>query len=129
MVTRQQRQTLADGSVVELNAGADILVDFSPARRSVRLVRSEAHFAVATDATRPFVVSAGGVEVRAVGTEFAVRFGSQEIAVLVTEGQVAVARTAAPAPADAVLPTPTEPVLVAAGGRVVIPTEISPAMA
>ncbi|MGH7956064.1 MAG: iron-containing alcohol dehydrogenase, partial [Opitutaceae bacterium] len=79
----------AYGSVVELNVDADILVDFSPVRRAVRLVRGEAHFTVATDAARPFVVSAGGVEVRAVGTGFAVHFAPQEIAVLVTEGQVA----------------------------------------
>ncbi|MGH7958853.1 MAG: FecR family protein [Opitutaceae bacterium] len=126
---RPQQQILADGSVVELNAGADILVDFSPARRAVRLVRGEAHFAVAKDTARPFVVSAGGVEVRAVGTEFAIRFAPQEIAVLVTEGQVAVARTVSSAVADAVPSVPNEPVLVAAGGRVVMQAENSLAAA
>ncbi|MGH7959286.1 MAG: hypothetical protein ACREH8_20075, partial [Opitutaceae bacterium] len=49
--------------------------------------------------------------------------------VLVTEGQVAVARTAAPAAADAVSPIPSESVLVAAGGRVVMRAENSPATA
>ena len=56
-------RTLSDGSVVELNATAEIAVDFSAARRDVRLVRGEAHFSVAKDASRPFVVSAGGVQV------------------------------------------------------------------
>ena len=56
----------------------------------MQLVRGEAHFVVAADASRPFVVSAGAVSVRAVGTEFVVRYSAREIGVLVTEGRVAV---------------------------------------
>lgn len=93
--TGPERRTLADGSVVEFNAGAVIEVDFSPLRRDVRLVRGEAHFAVRKDSARPFVVTAGGVAVRAVGTAFSVRVAPEEIGVLVTEGQVAVERVVA----------------------------------
>jgi transmembrane sensor len=112
---RPEHQTLPDGSVVELNVGAGISVHFSPTRREVRLLRGEAHFAVAKDASRPFIVSAGGVEARAVGTEFLVTFASQDVQVLVTEGRVAVASAA---PASPVLP---DPILVSAGNRVVVP--------
>jgi transmembrane sensor len=113
--TRPDRRTLADGSVVEFNAGAVIEVDFSPLRRDVRLVRGEAHFAVRKDSARPFVVTAGGVAVRAVGTAFSVRVAPQEIGVLVTEGQVAVERVAAAEAAARSGPT-----LVSAGRRLAV---------
>ena len=56
----------------------------------MRLLHGEAHFAVAKDKGRPFVVSVGPVKVRAVGTGFNVRFEQSAIQVLVTEGTVAV---------------------------------------
>lgn len=90
------RQALPDGSTVELNAGARIAVDFTAAKRGVRLLAGEALFAVRKDAARPFVVTAGGVEVRAVGTAFSVRHAEGQVGVLVTEGRVAVERAAAP---------------------------------
>ncbi|MBI4622655.1 MAG: FecR domain-containing protein [Verrucomicrobia bacterium] len=93
------QQTLPDGTVVELKDGARIDVRFGSERSDVRRVfleNGEAHFAVAKDPTRPFIVTVAGVEVRAVGTAFAVGLDQREIAVLVTEGQVAVERTIAP---------------------------------
>lgn len=86
-----QRVALPDGSNVELNASSEVEVVFSAAQRRVRLVRGEAHFIVAKDRARPFVVEAGALAVRAVGTAFNVRLGAQDIEVLVTEGRVAVA--------------------------------------
>jgi transmembrane sensor len=86
-----ERVTLADGSMVELNANTVITVDYSPGERHVKLVAGEAHFTVAHDSTRPFIVGARGVAVRAVGTAFNVRLASAEVEVLVTEGRVAVA--------------------------------------
>lgn len=85
-----ERQTLADGSVVELNAGAQIEVRFDAAERRVRLLHGEAHFAVAKNPARPFVVDAGAVAVRAVGTAFSVSLQISEVSVLVTEGKVGV---------------------------------------
>ncbi len=85
-----ERQTLADGSVVELNAGARIEVRFDAAERRVRLLHGEAHFAVAKNPARPFVVDAGAVAVRAVGTAFSVSLQISEVSVLVTEGKVGV---------------------------------------
>lgn len=89
-------RTLPDGSVVELNGGAEIEVVFTPERRGIRLVRGEAHFDVAKDAARPFVVNAGSVNVRAVGTAFVVRVEPEQVGVLVTEGRLAVDRVVAP---------------------------------
>jgi transmembrane sensor len=86
-----QRVALPDGSVVELNASTELRPAYTPAVRRVRLVRGEAHFTVAKDAARPFVVEAGAVALRAVGTTFNVRMESDKVEVLVTEGRVAVA--------------------------------------
>lgn len=88
--SRAAIRTLEDGSKVALNAGAEIEVSFSPETRRLRLIRGEALFTVKKDAARPFVVMAGTVEVRAIGTEFSVRHAADAINVLVTEGRVAV---------------------------------------
>jgi transmembrane sensor len=125
VVVRPDRQTLPDGSVVQLNAGAEIRVNFTPGRRTVELVRGGALFSVIADAARPFVVAASGVEVRAVGTEFLVRHTAAVVDVLVTEGRVAVAQTGPVPPAEAGTASAPiaamEPVYVAAGGRVSLP--------
>jgi transmembrane sensor len=85
-----ERLTLADGSIVELNQGAKVDVRFTPAERLVELIKGEAHFTVAKNPNRPFIVSAANVAVRAVGTAFSVARSPQEITVLVTEGKVRV---------------------------------------
>ncbi len=118
VVPKPQRQALPDGSVVELNAGAEIAVDYSPGRRGVQLVRGSAHFAVAKDAARPFVVTAGAVAVRAVGTEFAVELAERAVEVLVTEGRVAVEPIAATQASPATQPAP---LFVQAGTGVTVP--------
>lgn len=93
-----ERLTLADGSVVELNRGGKIEPAFTAVERRVRLVRGEAHFAVAKNPARPFVVEAGTVAVRAVGTAFDVLRAESSVEVLVTEGKVHVERPALAAP-------------------------------
>lgn len=87
-----ERRELADGSTVELNRGAMLTEYFTPGERRVRLDQGEAYFTVAHDTSRPFIVEAAGVAVRAVGTEFNVRLESSSVEVLVTEGKVSVAR-------------------------------------
>lgn len=108
-----ESRALDDGTVVELNGGAQIDVQFTAAERRVRLVRGEAHFQVAKNPLRPFLVEAGGVTVRAVGTAFNVLLGSQAVDVLVTEGRV---RVDPPAAAAAARVAPD----VSAGQRVVV---------
>lgn len=84
------RQELPDGSVVLLKEGAQIAQSFSGGFRRVELKLGEAIFEVAKDPLRPFLVSAGVVEVRAVGTAFAVEIAGRAVEVLVTEGTVLV---------------------------------------
>lgn len=84
-------QTLPDGSVVEFKPGARITEDYNSNERRVILDSGEAHFSVTKNPQRPFIVRAGTVDVRAVGTAFAVQLGSTEVEVLVTEGKVSVA--------------------------------------
>lgn len=83
-----ERMTLEDGSIVELNAGAKISVKFTPEERRVLLEWGEAHFTVAKNPARPFIVSADKFAVRAVGTAFSVQLNQQAVSVLVTEGKV-----------------------------------------
>jgi transmembrane sensor len=89
VVRLSEMRTLPDGTVVELNRGAEISIDFSGPERLVRLLQGEAHFTVAKmGPNRPFTVMAGNVRVRAVGTVFNVRMLSESVDVLVTEGKV-----------------------------------------
>lgn len=90
--TRQQQIALVDGSVVNLNVSTDVQVALTPAARRVTLTAGEAHFAVAHDTARPFIVTAGPVSVRAVGTAFSVRLGAHGVEVFVSEGKVEVTR-------------------------------------
>ncbi|GGD69451.1 FecR family protein [Lacimicrobium alkaliphilum] len=84
---------LEDGSVVTLSGRSEISVLLTRARRNIELLQGAAHFEVARDPHRPFVVSALDVEVRAVGTAFEVR-SSDKVRVSVDEGLVNVVATA-----------------------------------
>lgn len=132
---RPDRHDLPDGSFVELNTGAEITVNFSPTRRGIELVRGEALFTVAKDSSRPFVVNAGGVEVRAVGTAFTVRVEPSKVNILVTEGRVAVERASdgqsllrpgEPRATDPPSSPAAEAPVLAAGERIVVPVTESP---
>jgi transmembrane sensor len=80
---------LADGSVLALNSDTLIRVEYTPTQRSLTLLRGEAHFDVAHDTARPFVVRVNSRSVRAVGTAFNVRRrGPLAHEVLVTEGVI-----------------------------------------
>jgi transmembrane sensor len=82
--------TLKDGSKVTLNTDTEIRVGLSARERDVDLKRGEAFFEVEKDSQRPFVVSAGGKRVIAVGTRFSVRRDAEDLEVVVTEGKVRV---------------------------------------
>jgi transmembrane sensor len=126
VILKPESRVLPDGSVVELNKGARIEVNYQPAARNVRLVSGEAHFTVAKNHEWPFIVTVGGVEVRAVGTAFALKLGSENVDLLVTEGRVAVNRPAPDSVPDrSASATPggsAQPLLVSAGGLLVVST-------
>jgi transmembrane sensor len=106
VVLHPERRVLDDGSVVEIKPGAVIDVRYDDAARRIVLLRGEAHFQVEKGRPRPFVVAAGGMEVRAVGTAFAVEHGAAEVEVWVTEGCVAVTKT------------PATPIVPVSGGEI-----------
>ena len=83
---------LPDGSIVELKNDAELIPDYSKTTRSVTLLKGSAYFQVSKDKKRPFIVTAAGMDVRAVGTAFVVEVASGSVDVMVTEGQVAVNR-------------------------------------
>lgn len=66
----RQEIALPDGSVMTLNTGSRVVTAFAAEERRVVLEAGEALFEVAHDPSRPFIVEAGGHEVRAVGTAF-----------------------------------------------------------
>jgi transmembrane sensor len=111
--------TLSDGTVVQLNTGGEVTEHFTTAERRVLLTRGEAHFAVTKNPARPFVVRAGNVDVRAVGTAFNVHLQSAAVDVLVTEGVVQLRSAAEATPAYA--PVAREPIpLLSPGQRAVV---------
>lgn len=117
-----EKRELPDGSTITLNTDSAVAVHLERGMRRVALQRGEAHFAVAKDQARPFIVSANGVDVRAVGTAFSVRLRDESVDVLVTEGKVSVAppslaeSAATPTPDLAPLAVPTVQ-MVTAGQR------------
>jgi transmembrane sensor len=90
--------TLSDGTVVQLNTGGEVSERFTAATRHVTLTRGEAHFAVTKNPARPFVVQAGSLQVRAVGTAFNINLQSSAVDVIVTEGRVQLTTGTADAP-------------------------------
>lgn len=87
--------TLSDGSVVTLNSGTKIryVENFIGTEREVFL-EGEAFFEVASDTIKPFVVYAGGLSTRALGTSFNIRaFEDEMTEVALVTGLVEVRET------------------------------------
>ena len=93
-IGQQASYQLPDGTTVFLNTNSQLKVDYSQDRRRVYLIKGEAHFDVAKNPQRPFMVYAGEGMVWAVGTAFNVRYISNNnnryVDVTVTEGTVKV---------------------------------------
>ncbi|WP_026191594.1 FecR family protein [Methylosinus sp. LW4] len=81
---------LEDGSRVQLDARSAIALRYGATERRIELIAGEAWFEVAPDATRPFVVTAAGGEIRALGTAFDVALDASGARVAVAEHSVRV---------------------------------------
>ncbi len=117
-----RRVPLADGSLVAINTKTALEVAMKPRSRRVVLKEGEAWFQVAKDPQRPFVVAAGPVRVRAVGTAFSVRRGDgagSGVDVMVTEGVVEAWVEGDSAPRRR----------LSAGSRIVLASAVSPTVA
>lgn len=109
----ERRQvTLADGSLIELNADTALDVDFSAASRRLVLHRGEILITTAPDpAGRPFYVEAPQGRARALGTRYSVRTGSGHGAVFTHVAVYAGAVSIEPRRGSAA----TEPLVLQAG--------------
>jgi transmembrane sensor len=87
-----QTVRLADGSVVTLNTNTQLRAYLRGRQRRIELDTGEAHFAVAKDPSRPFVIRVADKMVTAVGTELSVRRTVSDVQVLVTDGRVELRR-------------------------------------
>ncbi|MHC8286124.1 FecR family protein [Pseudomonas sp. XS1P51] len=90
-VGEHREVTLADGSVVELDSGSAIDVQFTPDKRRVTLLRGQAFFSVKSQPDRAFEVAAEAITVTVTGTAFAVELAPDTIDVSVANGSVKVA--------------------------------------
>jgi len=82
--------TLTDGSVVTLNTGTRLFVDFSGNNRLTKLEHGEAFFEIQKKPARPFVIDMGASQIKVLGTKFNVYKTGNQIKVAVLEGLVEV---------------------------------------
>jgi transmembrane sensor len=82
--------TLADGSIVTLDAKSRVRVQYDGDQRLISLEGGQALFDVAKDPTRPFRVRAGDQTVIALGTQFNVELVAGNVLVSMIEGHVAI---------------------------------------
>ncbi|MGU3575356.1 FecR family protein [Brucellaceae bacterium C25G] len=84
----QQIVNLPDGSVVLLNSGTAIALDFTDQERRINLLKGEAFFDVEHNKKRPFSVHGQYLNVRVTGTAFSVSTDKQKDYVVLEQGSV-----------------------------------------
>jgi transmembrane sensor len=94
--------TLADGSMVHLNAATSLSVRFTDEARDIDLRQGEALFEVAHDPSHPFRVRAAARTIQAVGTAFDIDRQGTAVEVAVSEGTVVVSAPGITAPNPAI---------------------------
>lgn len=107
------RRTLADGSVLDLDANSSVRVALGSGRRDVHLVRGRVLFDVAKDARRPFVVRTNNGTVTVLGTLFTVEYRDAETSVTLFRGRVRAAGAESSAAFDL---TPGDALRIGEGG-------------
>ena len=118
-VGQQATVTLPDGSKVTLNTDTVVRTRADKNRRLVYLERGQAFFEVEKDRRHPFVVSAAGKTVTALGTAFDVRVDRGRLKVVLVEGKVRV-DTPVAATTDTVRP-PAHATEMTAGSQLIAP--------
>lgn len=123
-VGQQATVTLPDGSAVTLNTDTVVHTRADGERRLVYLDKGQAFFKVAHDRAHPFVVTAAGRTVTALGTAFDVRVDHGALRVVLVEGKVRVEaprpRIVASRPAETRTPLATE---MAPGSQLIAPND------
>jgi transmembrane sensor len=82
--------TLADNSTIVLDANSHINIAFKDDIRRIELLAGRAHFEVAKDPSRPFIVNASNKFVTAIGTAFTVEYREKIVAVTLAEGKISI---------------------------------------
>ena len=113
---------LEDGTQLTLNTGSRVVVAYTDTTRALTLQHGQALFEVAKDPAHPFVVTAGGRTVTALGTAFDVRYEPNRFEVTLIEGKVEVAESAPPAVAEGAADTAPH----AAAGSPSHPSRLTP---
>lgn len=90
VVGQRATVTLPDGTTVTLNTDTVVRTRADGERRLVYLDRGQAFFKVAKDQRHPFIVTAAGRTVTALGTAFDVRVDGRGLKVVLVEGRVRV---------------------------------------
>lgn len=117
--------TFEDGTKVTIGADSNVQVRYSSTERKLLLSGGDLYLDVAKDPMRPFLVIAGTSVVRALGTQFEVRFNERTVRVAVIEGQVAVAGSATLGPnRKPVLLKSGQQLVARAGGAIEAPQPI-----
>jgi transmembrane sensor len=94
-VAALEQAPLPDGSMISLGGSTAVEARYDSAARVIRLDEGEAYFEVRHEPTlRPFIVNAGHLSIRALGTAFNVRKTQERVDVTVTEGKVSIASSA-----------------------------------
>ncbi len=87
-VGERRSLALADGSIVVLGGDSALKIDLGPSMRRLELARGEAVFHARHDPRRPFVVVAGAMRIRDIGTVFDVARARTQTTVVVEQGRV-----------------------------------------
>jgi transmembrane sensor len=109
---------LPDGSYIELAARSSVRIAYVPGARRIDLTAGEAYFRVRHDAGRPFLVHAGNLRLKDIGTAFDVRTDDGQVVVAVAEGVVHASYLGSGDPASHATPANRSVTLVA-GQRLV----------
>lgn len=91
-IGEQRILALEDGTRVTLNTATRLEVRYDKNQRNIVLKTGEALFEVARQPGRPFVVTAGGRKVTALGTSFVVRQDDARLSVILVDGKVSISR-------------------------------------
>lgn len=121
-IGEQRTIKLRDGSVVILNTDSVVRTRRSGTQRLIYLDKGQALFKVAHDRSRPFIVTAAGRTVTALGTSFDVRIDQNRFEVVLVEGRVKV-ETPVIARPGAAQPTRVQATELIAGSQFVAVSE------
>ena len=92
----QRRIVLSDGSILLLDTNSAVRATMASDRRVIQLDRGRAHFQVASDPLRPFIVKADGYDLKTDGALFDVDSAGDRLSAFVIKGSVGIRAEDAP---------------------------------